>query len=74
MSSGEPGRVVVTAATAFESRAGAEGAQQERGIRRPFTVRGRRSSSEFGDSTHSAFFHPIQMMWPMARPPTIEFS
>jgi hypothetical protein len=51
MSSGEPGRVVVTAATAFESRAGADGAQQERGIRRPFTVRGRRSSSELGDST-----------------------
>src|SRR5215207_11298274 len=50
MSSGEPGRVVVTAATAFESRAGAEGAQQECGIRRPFTLRGRGSSSELGDS------------------------
>jgi len=36
MPSVEPGRDVVTAGTADESRAGAEGAQQESGMRRTF--------------------------------------
>jgi hypothetical protein len=61
MPSVDPGRVIVTAAISRESRAGAEGAQQDSGIRQPFSTYGYRSSPELGDSTSPARAHNCGM-------------